>query len=329
MQNFVEYEGTTWSPTLSFTVYITDPCRDSVITQVTVIGMSAILGVSETQAFVEAVDTAGTTYGATVCGARLYEIYDISDSTITEVAVVEDLTSGNFQIAAFTENEDHEGSHNLKLRVTFVDYPLTDNENYPKVETNFLLYISQATCDCSLITWDEPAQLTLTTGLMTSPADTLAFVKAEPNEDSKTASPAIRACYRNNGSCPTSSTITIVDDSTVSLDAAFMSMSGNTLTVEPTVSSQISVYNMRVTQTTSIRDDFTWIGGIVTVTCTITNISLPDAPTETTYLINSGDLVLTLTPNFLQYPPCDYVLSEQLIWQYDPSPAPASPNVAN
>lgn len=72
---------------------------------------------------------------------------------------------------------------------------------------------------------------------MTSPADTLTFVKAEPNEASKDASPAIRACYRNGGSCPTSSTIAIVDDDTEALDAAFMSISGNTLTVEPTVSS--------------------------------------------------------------------------------------------
>jgi len=86
---------------------------------------------------------------------------------------------------------------------------------------------------------------------------------------------------------------------------------------------------MRVTQTTSIRDDFSWIGAIVTVTCTITEISVPDLPTETTYLINSGDLVITMAPNFLQYPPCDFVLNELLMWNYDPSPAPAAPNGSN
>ena len=157
----------------------------------------------------------------------------------------------------------------------------------------------------------------------------MTFVKAEPNEASKEASPAIRACYRNNGSCPTSSTIAIVDDATETLDAAFMSMSGNTLTVEPTISSQIAVYNMRVTQTTSIRDPFQWIGGIVTVTCTITEFTIPDAPTVTTYLINSGDVILTLTPNFLQYPPCDYTLQEVMLWQFDPSPADVQPNPSN
>ena len=82
---------------------------------------------------------------------------------------------------------------------------------------------------------------------MTSPVDTLTFVKAEANEDSKSASPAIRACYRNGGSCPTSSTIAIVDNSTDALDSAFMSIVGTTLTVQPTISSQIGSYNMKVT----------------------------------------------------------------------------------
>lgn len=206
-----------------------------------------------------------------------------------------------------------------------MDYPLADNADYPVVSTNFRLTIQQATCDCGLITWDNPELLTLSTGLMTSPPDTITFVKATANEDSKSASPAIRACYRNGGQCPTSSTIAIVDDDTETLDSAFMTMTGNTLTVEPTVSSQIKSYNMRVTQTTAITDPFSWIGAVVTVTCTITSFNVPDLPTEETYLINSGILDITLTPPFTQYPPCDYALSETLLWEFDPSPAKAYP----
>ena len=156
VQNFVEYDTTTWEPLLEFTISITDPCRTSTITAITLSGITAVLGEEEVEAFTEAVDTAGDTYGATVCGNRLYEIYDISDNTITEVATVEDLTGGNYQVKVFSEDENHEGSHNLMLRVTFADYPLTDNASYPVAETNFLVYISQATCDCSLITWDNP-----------------------------------------------------------------------------------------------------------------------------------------------------------------------------
>lgn len=112
------------------------------------------------------------------------------------------------------------------MRITFVNYPLTTDGTFPKAETNLYLFISQASCNCRLITWDNPAPLLLTTGLMTTPPDTLSFVKATANEASKTASPAIRACYRNNGSCPLSATISIVDDATSTLDAAFMSVVG-------------------------------------------------------------------------------------------------------
>jgi len=112
------------------------------------------------------------------------------------------------------------------MRVTFENYPLADNANYPKADKNFVLFISEASCNCNLITWDNPARLDLSTGLMTSPADTLSFVKATANEASKTASPAIRACYRNGASCPLSATIAIVDDATNTLDASFMSVAG-------------------------------------------------------------------------------------------------------
>jgi len=40
--------------------------------------------------------------------------------------------------------------------------------------------------------------MTMTTGLMASPVATMTFTKAVANEASKSASPAIRARYRNN-----------------------------------------------------------------------------------------------------------------------------------
>ena len=47
VQNFVEYDGTTWDPSLSFVISITDPCRTSTITAITLSGMSVILGETE------------------------------------------------------------------------------------------------------------------------------------------------------------------------------------------------------------------------------------------------------------------------------------------
>jgi hypothetical protein len=86
--------------------------------------------------------------------------------------------------------------------------------------------------------------LYMTTGFMYDVLDTLDFTKSIANEDSKSASPAIRACYRNGGTCVLDSTLAIVDDSTDVLDDVdnFMTMSGLTLTVAPTHSRHINVY---------------------------------------------------------------------------------------
>lgn len=239
VKNTVLYEDQVFEPSITFDITITDPCRTSTITAITLTSMTVVLGEEEFQDFVEAVDSAGTSYGATVCGTRLYEIYDISTNTITEVATVIDNGSGNYQIRAHSNDEDNEGSHNLRLKVTFVNYPLADSVTFPTATTNFFLTVNQAVCDCSLITWDNPDILSLETGLMADPADTLLFVKATANEASKDASPAIRACYRNNGTCSTSATIVVVDDDTGVLDTSFMAFASNTLTVTPTVSAQI------------------------------------------------------------------------------------------
>ena len=123
VQNFVTYDTSNWEPSLNFDVTITDPCRTSTITDISLTSMTVVLGEEEFQTFDEAVDSAGTTYGATVCGTRLYEIYDILTDAIATVAAVEDLTGGNFRIRANSIDENDEGSHNLRLRVTFVDYP--------------------------------------------------------------------------------------------------------------------------------------------------------------------------------------------------------------
>ena len=109
---------------------------------------------------------------------------------------------------------------------------------YPTFEVDFQLVISQATCDCNLLVWDEPAQLSLSTLLMASPVATLTLEKATVNADSEQAEPAIRSCTGANA-CDTTSTVVLVDQDTAALDGAFMTFDDSTLvlTVEPTVSS--------------------------------------------------------------------------------------------
>ena len=56
---------------------------------------------------------------------------------------------------------------------------------------------------------------------------------------------------------------------------------------------------------------------IIEVDCIIEEIRTPDVLTDVIYHLMSTAQTYTLTPNFLQYPPCDYVLDETIIWTYD------------
>lgn len=125
------------------------------------------------------------------------------------VATIADLGSGNYKIVATSSLEADEGVHTLILRVTFVNYPLTTDAAYPKADTNFSLTITPAVCDCSLITWDNPTIQTKTTGLMITPVLVIGLQLAVANEASKSATPAIRACYRNSGTCSLACTFTV------------------------------------------------------------------------------------------------------------------------
>jgi hypothetical protein len=56
----------------------------------------------------------------------------------------------------------------------------------------------------------------------------------------------------------------------------------------------------------------------VTVDCIIEEIRTPTTPATLVYNLMSSASVLDLTPNFLQYPPCDYVLNESITWTIPP-----------
>jgi len=136
------------------------------------------------------------------------------------------------------------GSHAMKLKVAL------GSVNYPTLSVTFTLLINQATCDCNLIVWDNPAKVTLNTKLMKSPVQTITLAKSAINVASETATPAIRSC--TGGSvCTKTSAVVIVDKAKSALDAAFMTFDTSTLvlTVEPTLHTQIGTYTMKMTQT--------------------------------------------------------------------------------
>jgi hypothetical protein len=137
----VIYGSTIWEPSITFTIDIKDPCRTSTITAISLNAMNVILGEISYQTFTEAVDSAGTSYGATVCGTRVYEILDRVTQATATVASVETVSAGNYRVKATSVNEAVEGTHNLQLRVTFQSYPLATDATFPKIVTDFILII--------------------------------------------------------------------------------------------------------------------------------------------------------------------------------------------
>ena len=156
-KDFISYGTQTFQPQVTFDFKVTDPCRTSVITPITLTTpWEMVLGTIVQQSFTEAPDSAATAHGtATICGPRLYQVLDATN-TASVLVNVSDLGSGNYKLIATSSDELYEGNQSLTFRVTFANYPLTANAAYPKADTPFVLKVIPATCDCSLITWDNP-----------------------------------------------------------------------------------------------------------------------------------------------------------------------------
>lgn len=184
-----------------------------------------------------------------------------------------------------------------------------------------------------MITWDNPALQTRTTGVMVTPLLVIGLQLAVANEASKSATPAIRACYRNAGTCPLACTFTVQDKATGTLDGSnsFMVLSGNNLTITPTRSSQIGAKTLTITQIPAIRPPFTYDHVALTVICTILRMDVPTVPNidQTRYTVNQANpLMINIAPNFTQYPACDYAITENLAWTI-PAGAPITVTTGN
>jgi len=138
----------------------------------------------------------------------------------------------------------------------------------------------------------------------------IVFDKATVNEASKSASADVVECYRDFQACTETSTITVTDQFDQALDAALFQMSGTTLTVTPTLASQIASVGspvvVRVTQAVNQVDisnnqiTVVWDAANIIIECTITRFDVPTLPVTTQYLINSGPLVINVAPAFAQ-----------------------------
>lgn len=189
----------------------------------------------------------------------------------------------SYKIVSDSTLEAHEGTHNLQLLVSLVNYPVASDAAHPTQVANFELTINPAVCDCALLGWDAPSSpLALTTSVKKIPSDTLALVHFSVNEQSKEASPAIRRCYRTDlGSatpCSESSvTLSVVQDG--STLPAFMSVANDVLTVAATSNDQTGTYTLRLSHSTPNSGIKSYNSISVTLTaCEITSVTPPPAP---------------------------------------------------
>lgn len=141
----------------------------------------------------------------------------------------------DYDIISDYTDETYEGVHALSLYITLDNYPTTEEGSHPTLLSDFTLTIDAAVCDCTLLTWDYPAPQELYTTVLKTVSDTLTINHATVNEDSKSASPPIRRCYRDDISaatpCDETTVITqVIEEGTGALPAAFDWTSGDVIT---------------------------------------------------------------------------------------------------
>jgi len=72
----------------------------------------------------------------------LFEIFDVSTNQISHVisvSVSDDAGQGDFMIVATSQSENDEGLWNLRLRTSFVDYPVASDPTMPASTATFSL----------------------------------------------------------------------------------------------------------------------------------------------------------------------------------------------
>lgn len=153
--------------------------------------------------------------GQKLCGARAYNVY-MSDGT-TEVTgvwiTITETPSGSGTYKLLAEPIDDTlvtgAATQLILRTTL------PTQTHAPLDEILSISVTAATCDCNLITWDNPASAaTLTIGVGVSSGNTVTVPEATVNVASQTAVPAIRVCATNAATtCGLGYTSSLIDAS--------------------------------------------------------------------------------------------------------------------
>ena len=185
--------------------------------------------------------------GLNLCGDRVYQIVDASDVAISWMPITG--AAPTYTITASPTDEAllvaTAGTLAYYLKITFADsrYP------NPVKRMSLPVTISAATCNCDLLTWDNPSEVTAAVEVALGPL-TVTMPTATQNEASKLPTPEIRKCFADGGSCAFTSTWAPTHTATGSLPT-FIVQTGTTaeLTVTPTTSAHMGTWSLPVTQT--------------------------------------------------------------------------------
>ena len=191
-----ESPAQSFSETISFNVVVEDPCDTSTITPLGLSAQTIVNGGTYTWTFTEAVIAVETANeGQNLCGARSYKVYR-EGGTSTEVTgdwiTITETSSGTYELVASPIDDTlvTGGALDLNLQILLPSQP-----NHVGIIETLSITVSAATCDCNLITWDNPGSAaTLTVGVADTSSNTVTIPEASYNVASTTASPEIRVC---------------------------------------------------------------------------------------------------------------------------------------
>lgn len=325
---------------LSFSVTVSDPCDTSTIDDPSLTAMNLKNGGSATITFTEAtdsVDASNTVAG--LCGGRNYAIYDSntgSPTAISWMSVAADTPSvDTHTITASPDDQSLVTGSTITvyLRIMYANYP-----SHAAHYTALSIQVTNADCDCELLTWDNPSRLDQTINVGVGSSTTITIPTATVNTVSKSASQEISACYLSSGTCAETSTLSLLFDTGAALSSAsdFITVAGDStsIAVYPVGPTAVGTWTIMLTQDTASGPNPTFAAVQIIVGCTITDVASPTAPDEAnswtlTYEIYGNALSIDLsTIAYPQTPLCGYSVTETFVWTI-PSGAPITVDTVN
>jgi hypothetical protein len=194
--------------TVTFQIVVLDPCNTAVITPPTIAATLQVTnGQTQTFTFSEAVDDVATANSIVdICGVRTYLMRDNGDTTTISWLTISGPVSGTYTVTASPDDDSLEGqSIAYKLKTTFANF------SAPAVYSTITITIGTTTCNCQLLQWNAPPAKTTLSLAVTSPttATPITLISTTASAASKSASPPIRKCYLNSGTCDESATYTL------------------------------------------------------------------------------------------------------------------------